>query len=190
MALSTPAALARAEAAYRPRANRLGLWLFLASETFLFAALISTRYIISGTEVPTDANQGLALAITVMLLASSISAYLAESSIAHDDRRGFLRYALITIALGSVFLVGVVLEFREGFESFPPGTVYGSVFFALIGFHGFHVLGGVLALAVVANLGRLGHFGSHDFWGAEGVMKYWHFVDLMWVAIYPTLYLI
>jgi len=190
MALSTPAAHARAEAAYRPRANRLGLWLFLASETFLFAAVISARYFTSGTEIPQEANQALAVVITVVLLASSVSAYLAESSIATDNRPGFLRYITITIALGLLFLIGVGLEFREAHQFFPPGTIYGSAFVTLIGFHGFHVLSGVVALTVVLNLGRQGHFGSQDYWGAEGVIKYWHFIDIAWVVIYPTLYLV
>ncbi len=189
MALGAEAAHARAEATYRPRANRLGLWLFLASETFLFAAVISARVISSGTAKPDDLNQPLALVITSVLLASSISAYLAESSIAHDDRRGFLRYTTITIGLGLLFLVGVVLEWQEGLADFPPGTIYGSSFFTIIGLHAFHVLTGVLALGVVLNLGRKGHFGSQDYWGVEGTIKYWHFVDLAWVVIYPTLYL-
>jgi len=189
MALGAEAAHGRAEALHRPRANRLGLWLFFASETFLFAAFISARFVTSGTEKPVELNQALALAITAVLLASSISAYLAEASIAHGDRRGFLRYITITIALGLLFMVGVVFEFREALEFFPPSTIYGSNFVALIGLHGFHVFTGLVALAVVLNLGRKGHFDSEDHWGAEGVIKYWHFVDLAWVVIYPTLYL-
>ncbi|MFQ5557823.1 MAG: heme-copper oxidase subunit III [Acidimicrobiales bacterium] len=189
MALAVEAAHARAEATYRPRANLLGLWVFFGSETFLFAALISARFITSGTQKPDELNQALALAITTVLLLSSISAYLAESSIAHDDRRGFIRYTTITIGLGALFLGGVVLEWREGLADFPPETIYGSAFFALIGLHAFHVLTGVLALGVVLNLGHKGHFGSEDHWGVEGTVKYWHLIDLMWVVIYPALYL-
>lgn len=190
MALTATAAHARAEASYRPRANRLGLWLFIASETFLFSAFLSTRYVIARLDTPDDLNQGLALALTVVLLGSSVSAYLAETSIAHDDRRGFLVFTAVTMALGVLFLGGVALEWNEGLDLFGPGTAYGSAFFALIGLHAFHVFTGVLALGVVWNLGRLGHFGSDDYWGAEGVVKYWHFVDLAWVFIYPTLYLV
>lgn len=189
MALSTRAAHARAEAEFRPRANKLGLWLFIASETFLFGALISAAVIVTGTEKPEHLNQALALTLTIVLLLSSISAYTAEASIAHDDRKRFLRYTTATIALGVLFLVGVVFEWREGLEFYPPNTVYGTSYFTLIGLHAFHVLTGVLALGVVLNLGRKGHFGSEDYWGAEGVVKYWHFVDLAWVIIYPTLYL-
>lgn len=189
MALSASAAHARAEAAYRPRANRLGIWLFFASEAFLFAALISSRFVTSGTDRPDEANQALALGVTIVLLASSVSAYLSESAIAADDRKRFLRYTWTTIGLGALFLVGVALEFREAHEYFPVDTIYGSAFFTLIGAHAFHVLTGILALLVVANLGRKGHFSSDDYWGVEGTVKYWHFVDLVWVIIYPTMYL-
>lgn len=180
---------AQVEESHRPRANRLGLWLFFASEAFLFAAFISSRFFVAGTEKPAELNQGLALILTSVLLGSSISAYLAESSMAHDDRGRFFRYVNTTMFLGLVFLVGVVMEFREAIESFPPSTIYGSVFVSLIGLHGFHVLTGVLALFVVRGLGRKGRFGSEDYWGVEGTVKYWHFVDLVWVVIYPTLYL-
>jgi cytochrome c oxidase subunit III len=189
MAYGVEAAHARAEAMHRPRANRLGLWLFFASETFLFAAFISARFVGSGTLKPDDLNQPLAVALTAVLLGSSVSAYLAETSIAHGDRGGFIRYLWITIALGVAFLIGVVFEFREAIEFFPPSTIYGSSFVALIGLHGFHVLIGVVALGVILNLGRQGHFGVDHYWGAEGTIKYWHFVDLAWVLIYPTLYL-
>lgn len=189
MAFTTDAAHARAEAVYRPRANRLGLWLFFASETFLFAALISARYATSGTARPAEANQALALAITVVLLFSSLSAYLAESAISCDQRKKFMRYTGITIGLGLLFMVGVFFELREAAEYFPIDTIYGSSFFTLIGAHGLHVLSGVIALIFVWNLSRKGHFGSEDYWGVEGVVKYWHYVDLVWVIIYPTLYL-
>jgi cytochrome c oxidase subunit 3 len=189
MALSARAAHTRAEALYRPRANRLGLWLFFASEAFLFGAFISARVYTSGTFKPDELNQVLALGLTVVLLGSSISAFLAETSMAHNDRRGFLRYSAITMLLGVLFLGGVILEWKEGLEFFPPGTIYGSAFFTLIGLHGFHVLTGVVALALVWNLARKGHFGSEDYWAVEGTIKYWHFVDLAWVVIYPTLYL-
>ena len=189
MAYGAEAVHIRAEDLARPRANRLGLWLFFASETFLFAAFISARFYLAGTDKPDELNQTLALGLTVILLMSSISAYLAEVAIAHDDRPRFQFFLGTTMAFGLVFLVGVVLEFQEAMEYFPASTVYGSSFFALIGLHGFHVLTGVIALAVVASLGKKGHFGRDDYWGVEGTIKYWHFVDLAWVVIYPTLYL-
>ena len=189
MAYGAEAAHATAEALSQPKANRLGLWLFFASESFLFGAFISARFYGSGTFKPEHLNQVLALVLTVVLLLSSISAYLAETSMAHGDRRGFFRYVTLTILLGLGFTVGVVFEFIEAIEFFPPSTIYGSSFVALIGLHGFHVVTGVIALGIVLNLALKGHFGPDHNWGVEGTIKYWHFVDLAWVIIYPTLYL-
>lgn len=205
MAVAGAAAHGRPEASHRPRANKLGLWLFIASETFLFGALISTRYV-RWTERPSELEhldwtafppqgQILAVIITIVLLGSSISAFLAEASIAHDDRKRFLRYTAATIGLGLLFMVGVGLEWQEGLHAGWLGNAdpelanFGSQFYTLIGLHAFHVFTGILALAVIWHLGRRGRFGSSDYWPAEGVVKYWHFVDLAWVVIYPTLYL-
>jgi cytochrome c oxidase subunit 3 len=170
--------------------NRLGLWLFIASETFLFGAMISARYYLLGTERPDELNQSLGFAISMVLLLSSLFAYRGETCAMLGDQRGFRRNIGATIALGLVFMGGVVLEWREGLEFFPPSTLYGSVFFTLIGLHAFHVLTGVGALAIVLLVGRDGRFGPETFWPVEGVVKYWHFVDVAWVVIFPTLYLV
>ncbi|HSJ71041.1 MAG TPA: cytochrome c oxidase subunit 3 [Acidimicrobiia bacterium] len=174
---------------FQPRANRIGLWMFIFSECFLFAAFLSARYFTTGTERPEDLNQILALAVTIVLLLSSISAYLAETSIKYNHRRNFLLFTAATIGLGLLFMVGVSIELHEATLHYPPGTAYGSSYFMLIGLHAFHVITGLIALLIVFSLGLRGHFGSTQFWGVEGVVKYWHFVDLAWVLIYPTLYL-
>lgn len=174
----------------RRRINQLGLWLFLASETFLFAAALASRYYLLGVERPEELNLPLALVLSLVLLLSSLTAYRAEVFIATGDRRGFLRNTGFTIALGVVFLVGVGLEWNEGLRSFPPSTLYGSAFFTLIGLHAFHVLTGLAALGVIMGLGWSGRFGPDDYWGVEGVVKYWYFVEFAWLFIYPTLYLV
>jgi cytochrome c oxidase subunit 3 len=183
-------AIEHAPAAWRARANRLGLWLFIASESFLFSAAIASRYYLVGLERPEDLNQPLGLAITAVLLTSSLSAYRAEAAIAHDDRPTFLRATALTIALGLAFVVGVALEWDEGLRHFPPSTAYGTVFFLLIGLHAFHVVTGLVVLGVIGNLGRLGRFSAADHWWVEAGVKYWHFVDVAWVFIFPTLYLV
>ena len=96
----------------------------------------------------------------------------------------------LTILLGSLFLVGVGVEWWEELRFFPPQTLYGSAFFTLIGLHAFHIFTGVVALAIVRGLGKRGRFGSTGYWGVDGVIKYWHFVDVAWVFIFPTLYLV
>ena len=181
---------AEAAAYTRRRINQLGLWLFLASEAFLFAAVLASRYYVIGVERPEELNLPLGLVLSLVLLLSSLTAYRAETFIATGDRRGFLRNTGFTIALGVVFLAGVGLEWNEGLRSFPPSTPYGSAFFSLIGLHAFHVVTGMAALGVVLGLGWRGRFGPDDYWGVEGVVKYWFFVELAWLFIYPTLYLV
>jgi len=174
---------------FQPRANRIGLWMFIFSECFLFGAFLSARYFTTGTFRPDELNQELALLITGVLLLSSISAYMAEASIRFDDRRNFTIYTVATIVMGLIFMCGVVLELYEATLHYPPDTPFGSSYFMLIGLHAFHVVTGLIGLSIILVLGRRGHFGSGGYWGAEGVVKYWHFVDLAWVLIYPTLYL-
>ena len=170
--------------------NRIGLWLFLLSESFLFAALLSRRYFLYGLEIPDEADQFLGLGLTAVLLLSSLTAYRAEASADHGDQKGFEWNILATIALGVLFLAGVGLEWHGGFSHFPPHTWYGTIFFTTTGIHAFHVLPGLIALAVVYGLGRRGRFLGGNSWGVEGTVKYWHFVDVAWVFIYPTLYLV
>lgn len=174
----------------RLRINRLGLWLFIISECFLFSALLSSRYFLLGLYRPAELNQPLGLAITTILLLSSLTAYRAESSAAFGNQGRFLRNVLFTMGLGALFLAGVVWEWAEGFHFFPPETVFGTLFFTLTGVHAFHVLSGMLVLLVIYLNGRRGRFTPQNYWGVEGAVKYWHFVDVAWVFIYPTLYLV
>lgn len=174
---------------FQPRANKIGLWMFIFSECFLFAAFLSARYFTTGTERPDSLNQYLALLVTIILLVSSISAYLAETAIKHNHRRYFLIFTAMTIFFGLVFMGGVAIELYEASHKYPPETPFGSSYFMLIGLHAFHVVTGLIGLSIVFFLGLKGHFGSTRYWGVEGVVKYWHFVDLAWVLIYPTLYL-
>lgn len=175
------------EEALRPTLNQAGLWLFFLSESFLFAALASARFVLAGTSRP-HVDQQLGLLITSVLLASSLTAFLAEASIARNDRTGFLRYTLATIVLGLLFFVGVAFEWSAA--EFGRDEPYGTAFFSMTGLHASHVLSGVVMLAMVFYLGARGHFSAKSHWGAEAVVKYWHFVDMVWVFFYPILYLI
>jgi cytochrome c oxidase subunit 3 len=169
------------------RANRLGLWLFFISESFMFAGLLVTRFYLWGGGRP-ELDQWLGLIVTAILLISSFSMNRAESAIAHGDRRTFLACLLITAALGAAFLVGVVGFEWQGHIR-PWDGVYGAVLFGLTGVHALHVLTGVILLLLVWNLGRKGHFSAERHWGVEATAIYWHFVDVVWVFLYPALYL-
>ncbi len=170
--------------------NRLGLWLFIVSETFLFAALVSARYYSLGLYRPPELNQLLGLGITCVLLLSSLTAYRAEAFAKHGNQKAFLQNTLWTILLGVAFLFGVGYEWSEALTHFPPSTKFGTAFFSLTGMHALHVLSGVALLALLHNIGRKRQFSGTDYWPVEGVVKYWHFVDVVWVVVYPTLYLV
>lgn len=173
---------------FRLALNQLGLWLFFLSESFLFAALATGRFYLAGTDRPEHLNQALGLAITSVLLLSSLTAYRAEAAMAHGDRQGFLRFLGATILLGLLFVVGVGVEWSTA--EFSISEPYGTAFFSMTGLHASHVISGIVILALVLMLGLRGHFSPNSYWGVEASIKYWHFVDVVWVFFYPILYLI
>ncbi len=172
--------------------NRMGLWLFIASDSLVFLILLVTRFALFGTDRPEGLNQTLGLVLTSVLLVSSLTAYRAEASIATGDRKGLLRNLLLTIVFGLMFLLGVVgLEWREApHAGIVPQEGFGIAFFSMTGMHAFHVATGVILLALVYLNARRGAYSSNSYWGVEAAVKYWHFVDVVWVFFYPALYLI
>jgi cytochrome c oxidase subunit 3 len=170
------------------RRNRLGLWLFLFSEIFLFGALLAARfYLWRNTRPPLD--QAVGLITTAVLLASSFFMARAETAITFGDRKKFLRNLLATAFLGTLFLVGVVGVEWQG-ELSPTDGVYGAVFFAMTGVHALHVLSGVILILIIFNLGRKGRYSTEQHWAVEATAVYWHYVDVIWIFFYPALYLI
>ena len=172
--------------------NRFGLWLFLLSESLIFLILLVTRFALFGTSRPEEMNQTLGLVLTSVLLLSSLTAYRAEVAASQGNRRLFLNSLLLTILMGAAFLVGVVaVEWPEAPRmGITPQSGFGIAFFSMTGMHAFHVFTGVLLLLFVYLSGRRGAYGPGDTWGVEAAVKYWHFVDVVWVFFYPALYLI
>jgi cytochrome c oxidase subunit 3 len=158
----------------------------------IFLILLMTRFYLLGASRPEELNQTLGFLVTVVLLLSSLTAYRSEVAIAHGDRPRFLRNLLLTIVMGTIFLLVVVLvEWREaGHMGIVPQSDYGIAFFSMTGMHAFHVLTGILLLLVIYFNGRRGAFSPDSYWGVEASIKYWHFVDLVWVFFYPALYLV
>jgi cytochrome c oxidase subunit 3 len=170
--------------------RRLGLWLFMLSDSMVFLALLAARYYMQGTHRPPEVNQTLGLFLTCLLLASSFCANRADVSIAHGDRAAFLRNLAATIVLGVMFLLLVAtIEWPEALHYAPPSTGFGTALFSLTGLHATHVLSGIIVLLFALFKGWRGGY-AQDHWGAEGSIIYWHFVDLVWVFVYPTLYLV
>ena len=177
---------------YKTDTNRLGLWLFLLSDAFVFAGLLTVRMNLLGFTRP-HLNQILGLAVTVVLLVSSFFMNRGETAMAHGDKKGFMNNVLITFVLGLGFLLGVVMvEWRlaaaEGLTASKDVT--GAVFYMMTGMHAFHVFTGLIFLFVVWNNARKGVYSAEKHWGVEAAAVYWHFVDLVWIFFYPALYLI
>ena len=176
------------EEAARPQMNQVGLWLFFLSETFLFTSLLASRFYLAGTERDAHVDQVLGLGITSILLLSSGTAYIAEAAITQGKRGMASLFLFFTILLGVVFFGGVVVEWS--IAEFHQSEPYGTAFFTMTGLHASHVLSGVVILGLVLLLNMRGRFSAGRHWGVEGSIKYWHFVDVVWVFFYPSLYLI
>lgn len=182
---------------YKTGTNRLGLWLFLLSDGFVFAGLMAMRINLLGFTRP-HLSQMLGLAVTAVLLISSFFMNRGETAMKYGDVKGFMRNTVVTFLLGLGFLIGVVfVEWRlaahEGLvASFgnPSAGPMGAVFYMMTGMHAFHVFTGLIFLGVVWNNARKGVYTAEQSWGVEAAAVYWHFVDLVWIFFYPALYLI
>jgi len=173
---------------FRSESNRLGLWLFIISDAFVFAGLLVSRFYLFQGERP-ELNQILGFAVTLVLLTSSFFMYRADTDIQHGNVKGFTRNILVTIILGIIFLVGVVgLEWPTA--PFSAGeNAMASVFFTMTGMHALHVLTGVIFLYIVYRNGKRGLYSQERHFPVEAAAIYWHFVDVVWVFFYPALYL-
>lgn len=176
---------------YKTGTNRLGLWLFLISDSFVFGGLLVMRMNLLGLSHP-HLNQTLGLVVTSVLLVSSFFMNRGETLMANGDRRGFLNNTAITFLLGLGFLIGVVavewpMAAHEGLT--PSSGAAGAAFYMMTGMHAFHVLTGLIFLAIVWLNGRRGLYDEKHY-PVEAAAVYWHFVDVVWIVFYPALYLI
>lgn len=193
--------------AYKTGTDRLGLWLFLLSDAFVFLGLGVARFNLLGLTRP-ELAQLFGLFVTNVLLISSFSMNRAETLMAHGDTKGFMNWSLVTMILGLGFFFGVVIVewhtipsiagfvlglFGEHAGAEPltaSGTAAGAIFFMMTGMHAFHVLTGLALMQVVRSKAGKGYYSAEKHWGVEAATIYWHFVDVVWIFFYPALYLI
>ncbi len=177
---------------YKTGTNRLGLWLFLLSDAFVFGGLAIARFNLLGLNRPA-LNQVLGLVVTSVLLLSSFFMNRAEASMEHGDMRGFVTGMIVTLLLGLTFVAGVLgvewpSAIREGVT--PSASAAGAIFFMMTGMHALHVVTGLILLGIVLRKGMRGFYSPEKYWGVEAAAVYWHFVDVVWIFFYPALYLI
>ncbi len=173
----------------------LGTTIWLASEVMFFGALLgaffSLRARATGPFPPPGAelDAPVTALVTLVLVASSGTVHLARNRLRAGDRTGFRRLLLLTAALGTIFLSAQGIEWsRLGFT--PSDHAFGSSFYLTTGFHGLHVLGGIVALTLLAGRSTRPGFGPAQLPAAEMVSLYWHFVDVVWLAVFTTFYLV
>jgi cytochrome c oxidase subunit 3 len=179
----------RESVAYKIATNRLGLWFFLVSDTFIFGGLMISRINLLGLTRP-NVVPVLGLVVTSILLLSSFFANRAQVSMEFGDHKQFITNLVLTIGLGVLFLLGVVgVEWRTA--PFTPATnLSGAIYFAMTGFHAFHVFSGVIFLGIVLRNGLHRVYTPEKHWAVEASVIYWEFIDVVWFFFYPALYLI
>ena len=131
---------------------------------------------------------------TIVLLTSSVTVHFAHVGLKNGNRKKFNRFLGITVALALIFVGLQAAEYYEAYAHYGltlNSGIYGSTFFMLTGFHGFHVMMGGLMLAIMlARSVFAGHFEDHDHFGFEAASWYWHFVDVVWVMLFLFVYIL
>jgi heme/copper-type cytochrome/quinol oxidase subunit 3 len=179
--------------------GKLGIWLFLASEVMLFGGLFASYILLrtGASEWPHGSaylNIPLATLNTVVLIASSVTMVLSWASLMMNDFKKFKTYMGITILCGFIFLVVKYFEYSAKFEHgyFPSNNTFLAIYFTLTGLHGLHVIGGIVVNSYFWSAGSKMWFSQPKRFTnrIEIAGLYWHFVDLVWIFLFPVLYLL
>ena len=177
--------------------GKLGIWLFLASEVMLFGALFSTYIILrtGAVEWPHgELNVWLGAANTVILISSSVTMVLAWASLKMNDWGKHRLYLIATWVLAGIFLVNKYFEYADhlGKGEGPWHSTFLAIYFTLTGLHGLHILGGMVVMGYFIGPGsKMWKTNPEQFTNRiEYTGLYWHFVDLVWIFLFPVLYLL
>jgi cytochrome c oxidase subunit 3 len=173
----------------------LGIFLFIASEIMLFGAFFTAYFfvrVVAGTPWPTPPFHlpvFVAGVNTLILVTSSFTMHWALQSIKRDNHAGLQAGLLLTFLMGLTFLLTQVVEYsRIGFA--PKDGAFPTIFYCLTGLHGAHVAVGLMLLLAATVRAFRGHYSSTAHHGVEIPGIYWHFVDVMWIVVYSTVYIL
>jgi cytochrome c oxidase subunit 3 len=174
----------------------VGIFLFIGSEIMLFGSFFTVyffdRVVSAPAEWPPPGFERpwfIALVNTCILVTSSFTVHWATQSIKRGHRAGLQAGLVLTFLLGLTFLLTQVIEYsRIGFNT--SDGAFASTFFGLTGLHGFHVFVGLAILAIMTVRAFRGHFSPEHHHGVEVGGIYWHFVDVMWIVVYVTVYIL
>jgi len=177
--------------------GKLGIWLFLASEVMLFGALFSTYILlrVGAVEWPHgELSVKLGAINTVILICSSVTMVVAWAKLKLNDFAKGRLYVLITVALAAVFLVNKYFEYAEHLSKGegPWHSTFFAIYFTLTGLHGLHIIGGIVVMLYLAGpCAGMWKRNPEQFANrVEYTGLYWHFLDLVWIFLFPVLYLL
>lgn len=177
--------------------GKVGVWWFLASEIMVFGGLISSYALFrvahgGWAEQAAHVNWRLGALNTLVLVTSSLTMILALSAVRSARRERAANFLLLTVLLGLTFLGVKAIEYsREITEGFTPESgMFWSFYYLMTGLHGLHVLGGIVLNATLYVVATRGTLWSNDHENrVEFAGLYWHFVDVVWIFLFPLLYL-
>ena len=174
----------------------VGTVVWLASELMFFSGLFAAYFTLRATAAggewpPPDVELEVLTSglFTLGLVASSGTMQLAVRAVAAGRLPAFRGWLLATLALAAAFVANQAHEWSS-LEFSVSSHAYGSAFYVMTGFHGIHVLGGMLAMVLLLGRAGSGRFGAADTPAVEMVSYYWHFVDVVWVGLWATLFLL
>ena len=180
----------------RPNMVSVGTIVWLSSELMFFAALFAMYFSIRAAapemwaEHTAELNIPYATVFTVVLVLSSVTCQLGVFAAEKGDVFALRRWFTITFVMGLIFVLGQANEYRtlvhEGITISSDG--YGSMFYLTTGFHGLHVTGGLIAFIVYMIRTTMGRFTPAQATSAIVVSYYWHFVDVVWIALFAMIY--
>jgi cytochrome c oxidase subunit III len=173
----------------------LGMFLFIASEVMLFGSFFTAYFfvrVVNGYSWPPHGDHlpvFVAGINSAILLTSSVTMHWALQSIKRGNRAGLQAGLVLTFLMGATFLGTQIAEYaRVGFA--PRDNAFATIFFCLTGLHGAHVFVGLTLLLFATIRAFRGHFSAEHHHGVEIPGIYWHFVDVMWIVVYTTVYIL
>jgi len=197
---AAPTISARIHSLNRPNLVSIGTIVWLSSELMFFAGLFGIYFTARAQNppgntwppAPTHLDVPYALVVTIVLVASSFTCQFGVFAAERGDVFGLRRWYLLTLAMGTFFVLGQANEYRGLVEEGTtiPSSAYGTVFYLLTGFHALHVTGGLIAFVFLLIRTKLSKFTPAQATAAIVVSYYWHFVDVVWVGLFAVIYFI
>ena len=200
MTTAAPNISGRIHSLNRPNLVSVGTIIWLSSELMFFAGLFAIYFTARAQNppgntwppAPFELDVPYALVVTIVLVASSFTCQFGVFAAERGDVFGLRRWYLLTLLMGTIFVLGQANEYRNLVEEglTIPSSAYGTVFYLATGFHGLHVIGGLLAFIFLIIRTRLSKFTPAQATAAIVVSYYWHFVDVVWIGLFATIYFI